>query len=154
MLSLNEFDIVYSWGVLHHTGDLWKALENASKAVSPDGKLIISIYNDQGWLSKYWRNIKLIYIQASFLRPFLIMLHAPYLVVMRYLVRAITGRVKLERGMSYWHDMLDWLGGYPFEVAKPEEVIYFVHKHGFSLRKLKTCGGRSGCNEFVFERTA
>src|SRR5262245_50586325 len=28
--SLGTFDIVSSWGVLHHTGDVWKAINNAA----------------------------------------------------------------------------------------------------------------------------
>jgi len=55
--------------------------------------------------------------------------------------------------MSRWHDMIDWIGGYPFEVAKPEEVFDFYLSKGFLLLKLKTCAGRQGCNEFVFQRT-
>jgi 2-polyprenyl-6-hydroxyphenyl methylase/3-demethylubiquinone-9 3-methyltransferase len=55
--------------------------------------------------------------------------------------------------MSLWHDMLDWLGGYPFEVARPEAVFHFFQERGFTLAELKTCGGRMGCNEFVFTRT-
>ena len=54
--------------------------------------------------------------------------------------------------MSAKHDLIDWVGGYPFEVAKPEEVFGLVHPLGFELRHLKTCGGGLGCNEFVFER--
>ncbi len=50
--------------------------------------------------------------------------------------------------------MIDWLGGYPFEVAKPEEVFDFYTARGFQLRRLKTTGGSVGCNEFVFERVA
>jgi 2-polyprenyl-6-hydroxyphenyl methylase/3-demethylubiquinone-9 3-methyltransferase len=56
--------------------------------------------------------------------------------------------------MSLWHDMIDWLGGYPFEVAKPEAVFRFFQDEGFTLEELKTCGGRMGCNEFVFRRQA
>ncbi len=150
--SLGLFDIVYAWGVLHHTGNMWQALDNVSKTVSSKGTLVVSIYNDQGLLSRYWRKIKITYNKAWYLRPLLIIVHAPYLIVLRFLVRVATERVRLERGMSYWHDMLDWLGGYPFEVAKPAEIIDFLTKRGFVLRRLKTCGKRSGCNEFVFER--
>lgn len=57
------------------------------------------------------------------------------------------------RGMSHTHDWFDWLGGYPFEVAKPEEIFDFYRARGFSLEKLRTCGGKLGCNEFVFVRT-
>ena len=56
------------------------------------------------------------------------------------------------RGMSRWHDVVDWIGGYPFEVASPEAVVDFCRARGFSLLRLKTCGRKMGCNEFVFER--
>jgi 2-polyprenyl-6-hydroxyphenyl methylase/3-demethylubiquinone-9 3-methyltransferase len=52
--------------------------------------------------------------------------------------------------MSVWHDLIDWVGGYPFEVAKPEEVFAFYRTKGFTLVKLKTCAGGLGCNEYVF----
>ena len=54
--------------------------------------------------------------------------------------------------MSAWHDVVDWLGGYPFEVAKPEEIFEFYHQRGFRLEKLTTDGGGSGTNQFVFKR--
>lgn len=54
------------------------------------------------------------------------------------------------RGMSPWHDLADWIGGYPFEVAKPEEIFGFFHKRGFALQHLMTCGGGHGCNPFLF----
>ncbi|HOK55985.1 MAG TPA: hypothetical protein PKV21_04510 [bacterium] len=55
-----------------------------------------------------------------------------------------------QRGMSPWYDIIDWVGGYPFEVAKPEKIFNFFYKRNFELIKLKTCGGGHGCNEFVF----
>jgi hypothetical protein len=58
-----------------------------------------------------------------------------------------------ERGMSAWYDVIDWVGGYPFEVAKPEEIFEFYRARGFQLEKIVTCGGSLGCNEFVFVRT-
>ena len=59
-----------------------------------------------------------------------------------------------NRGMSVWHDLVDWVGGYPFEVARPEEVVHFCRDRGFALARLKTVGGGLGCNEFVFLRQA
>ena len=55
--------------------------------------------------------------------------------------------------MSAYHDLIDWVGGYPFEVAKPEDVFHFFKAKGFSLCFLKTCGGGLGCNEYVFQKT-
>jgi 2-polyprenyl-6-hydroxyphenyl methylase/3-demethylubiquinone-9 3-methyltransferase len=56
--------------------------------------------------------------------------------------------------MSITHDWFDWLGGYPFEVAKPEEILEFYRARGFELTRLRTCGGSVGCNEYVFLRPA
>jgi 2-polyprenyl-6-hydroxyphenyl methylase/3-demethylubiquinone-9 3-methyltransferase len=150
--SLGQFDFVYSWGVLHHTGEMWQALENAQMPLKPGGKLFIAIYNDQGWISKYWKLVKRIYNRNSAGRYCMIFLHAPYLIGLRFMVRLFTGRLKLERGMSLWHDMIDWLGGMPFETARPEEIHSFYRKRGFVLQEMRTSGGRSSCNEYVFKK--
>lgn len=149
--SLGKFDIVYSWGVLHHTGNMVQAMENTISLVKPKGKIFISIYNDQGWISRYWRTVKKYYNSNLFFRFFIIIFHIPYLFCLRFFVRMLKGRLSMSRGMSLWHDMIDWLGGYPFEVARPEKIVEFYHNRGFHLTKMKTCGGRQGCNEFVFE---
>jgi 2-polyprenyl-6-hydroxyphenyl methylase/3-demethylubiquinone-9 3-methyltransferase len=75
------------------------------------------------------------------------------LVAARYIVRFISRR-PIERGMSIWYDMIDWLGGYPFEVARPEAVFDLLREGGFELRALTTAGGTGACNEFVFERVS
>lgn len=148
--SLGQFDIVYVWGVLHHTGAMWEGLRNVIRLMDTEGQLFVAIYNDQRWISSYWSFIKLIYNKYPKFRWTVILFHMPYLYGLRLFCRSLTGRRKLERGMSLWHDMIDWLGGYPFEVAKPEEVFEFCSKHGLIMVKLKTCSGRLGCNEFVF----
>lgn len=158
--ELGQFDIVYSWGVLHHTGSMWQALENVAPLVAPGGTLFISIYNDQGRGSRYWTAIKKAYcrlpkgLKFLVVGPSLVRLWGPTSV--RDLLRGrpfkswrTYGR---ERGMSPWWDVIDWVGGYPFEVATPDEIFDFYSARGFTLRKLKTCGGGHGCNEFVFTR--
>ena len=150
--SLDAYDIVYGWGVLHHTGSLWTAMENIAEVVDVGGYLFIAIYNDQGVVSRYWLQVKKIYNKNQLGQALMILVHAPYLYVLRRLVRLIQNRSKLPRGMDLWRDMVDWLGGFPFEVAKPEEVIRVFTCRGFHLVRLKTCGGRHGCNEFVFRR--
>jgi 2-polyprenyl-3-methyl-5-hydroxy-6-metoxy-1,4-benzoquinol methylase len=151
--GLGQFDIVYSWGVLHHTGAMWVALNNVRPLVAEDGQLFIAIYNDQQWLSRYWTVVKKLYNKNPILRLLALAVHAPYLFGGRLIVRALSRRLQLDRGMSYWYDTLDWLGGYPFEVAKPEEVFALYAAQGFVLTQLKTCSGRLGCNEFVFRKT-
>jgi len=147
--SLGQFDYVYAWGVLHHTGALWKALDNMRLVVSSGGRLCVAVYNDQGWISSYWGFIKRIYNRGKFQGNTLKVVHIPYYLT-RLCVRALQGNLRLERGMSLWNDMVDWLGGYPFEVAKPEQVRLFYEKHGFRIAKSNTCGRRHGCNEFLF----
>jgi 2-polyprenyl-3-methyl-5-hydroxy-6-metoxy-1,4-benzoquinol methylase len=150
--SLGSFDVVYSWGVLHHTGDMKRAFATVLPAVAPGGQLFIALYNDQGWISRYWTTVKRMYNRNRLNRIALIALHTPYLIGLRYMVRLASGRGRLERGMSLWRDMIDWLGGYPFEVSRPEEVFDYFRQRGFRLENLMTCGGRMGCNEFVFRR--
>lgn len=150
--SLGEFDIVYSWGVLHHTGDQWAAMQNVSRLVKPDGRLFIAIYNDQGGISRWWTLIKRLYNRSALARGLIIVAYTPYFIWLRWIYLRLTGRGKLERGMSLWYDMLDWLGGYPFEVAKPETVFDFFAARGFELRHLSTAGRTGACNEFVFEK--
>ena len=161
---LGTWDIVYSWGVLHHTGDMWRAMDIAQARVADDGLLFVSIYNDQGGRSRLWRAVKRTYNQLpAALRPLLTLvvmgprelLHfARDLALgkpMRY-VRRWTD-YKRSRGMSAMHDIVDWMGGYPFEVAKPEAVFDFFQDRGFRLERLATHGGGMGCNQYVFRRS-
>ena len=160
---LGQFDVVYSWGVLHHTGNMWQALENAVLPVAGKGKLFIALYNDQGMFSSAWKAVKLRYSRRSGWRLPIIAVYGSYF-ILRGLVKDLLvlrknpltryRQYKQSRGMSYFTDLLDWLGGYPFEVAKPEDIFDFFRAKGFELVKLKTVGGRHGNNEFVFARFA
>ena len=163
--TLGEFDIVYSWGVLHHTGRMWEALANAAMPVAPGGRLFIAIYNDTGTQSRRWRSIKRMYngLPALARTPFAIAVTAPG--ELRALTGAILrGRVgeyvrtwtgyRQLRGMSRWHDIVDWVGGYPYEFATPDEIFEFYRCRGFTLVNMKCGGVGLGCNEFVFERSA
>jgi 2-polyprenyl-3-methyl-5-hydroxy-6-metoxy-1,4-benzoquinol methylase len=161
--SLGKFDIVYSWGVLHHTGEMWRALENAQIPVAAGGKLLLAIYNDTGSQAARWRWIKKTYNQLPRLMktPFAIAVSAPEEAksIIRSVVKGRPGeyirtwtQYKQIRGMSHWHDLIDWVGGYPYEVAKPEEIFDFYRARGFTLTKLKCGAVGLGCNEFVFQR--
>jgi len=149
--NLGQFDIVYSWGVLHHTGNMYQAFENVSDLLKPNGTLFISIYNDQGAQSKRWTWIKRSYNKSGFLGRFLWILYgAVRLWTLSFIKMFIkTGNPlrpwveygKQNRGMSAYYDLVDWIGGYPFEVAKPEEVFEFFKAKGFELVHMKNlCG--------------
>ena len=155
--TLGTFDIVYAWGVLHHTGDMYRAFANTAALVAPAGLLAIAIYNDQGWKSRAWRAVKAAYCRTpEVLRP---LLFSPIAILFELKWMAgdlVRGRTPFShwrsaaRGMNPWIDWIDWLGGYPFEVATPEAVFDFFHTNGFRLERLTTCMGGYGNNEFTF----
>ena len=163
MQSLGSFDVVYSWGVLHHTGDMWKGLANVWPLVKPGGKLFIALYNDTGTQAERWRVIKKTYnrLPGPLKSPFAMLTAVPGAIkgLLRCLLRGrpldyFRGRSQYasRRGMSRWHDTLDWVGGYPYEVATPDEVFEYYKQRGFRLTKLRAGRVGLGCNEFVFER--
>ncbi len=161
--SLGQFDIVYSWGVLHHTGRMYDALENIIVCVRDGGKLFISIYNNAGRASIRWRRIKRAYCRLPpMLRlPFALALVLPHQ-LFSCVAHGLRGEMGLylqrftnygsSRGMHFWRDQIDWIGGYPYEYAKPEEIFNFYRSRYFWLNALTTCAGGIGCNEFVFTK--
>ena len=152
--TLGRFDIVYSWGVLHHTGAMWQAMENVVTLVAPNGRLFIALYNDQGWLSRMWLAVKRAYCCCTPGRWAMTAIWVPGFFARMCVASLVAGRNKFaayhhERGMSPVHDWIDWIGGLPFEVAKPDDVIRFHEQRGFELLKL-TRTTSLGCNQFVF----
>ena len=157
--SIGQFDVVYSWGVLHHTGSMMQGLRNAQKPVKQGGLLFIAIYNDQGMASQLWTIVKKTYCSGAFGRYAVSAIFIPAFALTSIVLGLVKygnpmgdfTNYKRKRGMSVYHDWIDWLGGYPFEVAKPETIILFYHALGFRLLNLRTTN-RLGCNQFVFER--
>lgn len=162
LARLGRFDVVYSWGVLHHTGRMWAALDNVGTLMNERGTLFIAIYNDQGPISAIWTRVKKVYCSGALGRLLVKAVWIPYFALRQFAIDILLRRnpvhgytqYKRQRGMSRIHDWYDWLGGYPFEVAKPEDIFSFYRDRGLVLARLKTCGGRLGCNEFVFNGSA
>ena len=163
LASLRTFDVVYSWGVLHHTGQMWQAMENVCPLVAPGGQLFIALYNDMGSQSSRWRYIKRTYnrLPRSLRVPFTLAVIAPgeaksvlrsFLTLQPDQYLKSWTQYNQRRGMSRWHDIVDWVGGYPYEVARPEEVFNFCKERGFTLTRLRCGGVGLGCNEFVFAK--
>jgi len=157
--SLGMFDIVLSWGVLHHTGNQALALDNINLPVKEGGKLFIALYNDQGPKSNFWLRVKKMY-NANALSKFLV--YSFFSVtygVFRFLFDIIRFRNPMARykayrklrGMSMSHDLHDWLGGLPFEVSTPGQILDLFKKQNYRLTKLKTTNSL-GCNQFVFKK--
>jgi 2-polyprenyl-6-hydroxyphenyl methylase/3-demethylubiquinone-9 3-methyltransferase len=158
--NLPQADFVYSWGVLHHTGDLWLGLKNCCHLVRPQGFVGVSLYNDQGWKSQCWLTIKKAHLHGGWIRGLVLALFIPYFFLGGLACDVVGGKNPLERyrtgkykrGMSAVHDWIDWLGGYPFEVARPSEVMSFFEDRGFRTVFQNTLQVSSGCNEFVFQK--
>ena len=166
MRQLPEADVVYSWGVLHHTGQMWRAVDAAAGKVAVGGSLFIAIYNDQGGASERWLAIKKLYNRLpQIVRPSFVAVVAIGFEARFALAGLLRGKWPMAgspgqrrkydgRGMSPWHDWVDWVGGLPFEVARPEQVLLHLRPRGFRLCNLLTMGGGWGCNQFVFRRDA
>ncbi len=150
-LSGKSYDIVHSWGVLHHTGKMWDAIRVSSGLVRPGGHLIISIYN-RHWTNGIWRMIKWFYNKSpKIIQKLLVYSSVPVIYVAKFLV---TGKnpTKSKRGMDFYFDIIDWLGGYPYEYATKNEVIGFVQKRGFKCLRCVPANVPTGCNEFIFQK--
>jgi len=154
LASLGQFDTVYSWGVIHHTGSMWQVASALPSLVKPGGQLVVAIYNDQGSISTMWRIIKKIYVKSpSILQSLLATGYFIPTIAVGTLKNILTNRRlrrKRPRGMSAWHDAVDWVGGYPFEVASRDEVINYFEERGFTTEKVISVGRKQGCNQFVF----
>jgi 2-polyprenyl-3-methyl-5-hydroxy-6-metoxy-1,4-benzoquinol methylase len=159
-------DIVYSWGVLHHTGKMWDAIKNTASLVKDGGYLILAIYNHAP-SSEFWLEIKKFYNKHPLLQPLLIALYGSY-ITFGFMIRRKTLKLRRERGMHVFYDAIDWLGGLPYEFACFDEVKEYVENLGFNLINAPTkipCGEgvrsnifdkirhrNTGCNEFVFQK--
>ena len=162
LACLGQFDIVYSWGVLHHTGAMWQAMENVKPLVKPGGRLFIAIYNDCGEVSRSWLRRKRRYNALPRpLRPLYAMC-----VWMPQEFRSLFGYVRSgelriyiaelmsptgNRGMSWMHDVIDWVGGYPYECASVEAITGFYRRDGFDPIKIRA-NSSYGCHQIVFGR--
>ncbi len=160
--SLGTFDIVYSWGVLHHTGNMYPAFDHAATLVKDSGKLYIAIYNDNRRIlegtSALWLIIKKLYNRSPWIgKKIMEVIYSIYYV----LGLAINGKNPIRyigdyqslRGMNFFTDIKDWLGGYPYEYAGEQQIISYFESIGFACTN--TNPARSiGCNEFLFIKKA
>ena len=157
LASLEPADIVYSWGVLHHTGRMWEALRNAAGCLKPGGLFFIALYLTTP-RSAHWLEVKKRYNRAPAWRKRWMECH--YIVRHTIVPNLIRGRnpfrlirnYKSNRGMDFLTDVRDWLGGYPYGDASIAEVLRFCRRElGLNLININPSGGMV---EYLFEKPA
>jgi 2-polyprenyl-6-hydroxyphenyl methylase/3-demethylubiquinone-9 3-methyltransferase len=155
--KLGQFSYVYCWGVVHHTGAMWQAVQNITGCVEPGGKLHLAIYNEHR-NSRRWLQIKrLCNRHPRTIFPVLKLALAAY--VCGHLLYEGQSPLKYlreygkKRGMKFWRDIEDWLGGLPYEYCKPDRVVEALSDAGFAVERLNTTTF-IGCNEFLFRANA
>jgi 2-polyprenyl-6-hydroxyphenyl methylase/3-demethylubiquinone-9 3-methyltransferase len=160
--SLGRFDVVYSWGVLHHTGDMYRALRAAAALVAPQGQFIFALYR-RTWLCWLWKHEKRWYAAASpaaqaRARAVYVGLHRTmYALTNRGSFRSyLANYTKKKRGMDFYHDVHDWLGGWPYESISPLQTDRFMQQLGMRQMRAFVYAGTatgllgSGCDEYVY----
>lgn len=158
--GLGLFDVCYSWGVLHHTDQMWRALFNAQLTVAPGGLLYIAIYNDEGVISAIWEAVKRIYCRNAMGRMAMTAIFYPAFFLAGLAIDLAKfrspahryGEHRKYRGMSLLHDWRDWLGGFPFERARPDRIEGFLGNLGFERVYFERPDFGFGNNQFVFRR--
>lgn len=161
LATLGRFDIVHSWGVLHHTGAMYDGIRKVAALVEPGGLLILGLYRKTR-LCALWAREKRWYVRASpaaqqrARRTFVAMLRFAYLLSGRDFENHVTSYASV-RGMSFWHDVHDWMGGYPYESITPENAHALLSSLDFREVKSSTRGYEvglfgSGCDEYTYRR--
>jgi len=159
--ALDKFDIVYSWGVLHHTGAMYDALERAASRVARGGIFAFALYRNTA-LCWAWTREKRWYVKASprsqaFARWIYVQLMRVALLLQGRNFKSYVTTRRGPRGMDFWIDLHDWMGGYPYESIRPTEVaalmarLGFEHVHSVTRRRPIGLFG-SGCDEYVYRR--
>ena len=160
--GIGVFDVVYSWGVLHHTGDMNRAIKTAAAHVKQGGLLALALYGKTPYCG-LWTKIKRWYVKASpqqqsRAEEIYIKLFAGYLRLRGKRLSDHLAGYEKKRGMDFRHDVRDWIGGYPYESITPRELAKLVEPLGFELvsqnvRKRSGLFG-SGNDEYLFRRCA
>lgn len=151
--QLGKFNIVYAWGVLHHTGSMWEAIENTLALVENNGFLFVSLYTKGPNYEKH------LALKQQYNKAFPL---GKKVLEWKYILGMMKWRLKRrknpfawnetkERGMNVYYDIVDWLGGLPYEVASPTELIEFCQKFGFILIKIKELS-EGGCSQYLFQK--
>jgi 2-polyprenyl-6-hydroxyphenyl methylase/3-demethylubiquinone-9 3-methyltransferase len=158
--KLGKWNLVYSWGVLHHTGDVWQAVRNAQRLVADGGLFYLALYSadvETAERQKFWLEAKQDYNRSGRWGR---LYWEWWYIWTQYMNRRIwefpsfLRRVavhRLVRGMNLFADLRDWLGGWPMEYTRDQDVVDLLEQEcGFHLINVST---GEACSEFLFERS-
>jgi SAM-dependent methyltransferase len=161
--EFGSFEVVYSWGVLHHTGDMVAAIEAAARMVAPGGEFYLALYGKTAFCG-LWRRVKHWYSNATpqsqrrTMGVYLLLFRARCWIKGRDLASYV-GDYGCRRGMDFYNDVHDWLGGYPYESIAPDACHDLLAQSGFTLEREFIQRRRfpkgilgSGCDEYAFRR--
>jgi len=147
--SESRYDVVHAWGVLHHTGDMYRAIAHAAALVAPGGVLVLAIYN-RHWSSRLWLCVKCIYVNSpKWAQRGLVAVSYPIIFAAKWLVTFKNPRLQ-QRGMEFYYNVVDWVGGYPYEYASITEIRDSVESLGLRMETVIKAEVPTGCNQFVF----
>jgi 2-polyprenyl-6-hydroxyphenyl methylase/3-demethylubiquinone-9 3-methyltransferase len=150
--EVGTFDIVVSWGVLHHTGDVWRAIDNTARCVAPGGRLWLALYTKTSASKRSLRTKRLYNRSPDALKRAWRGAYA----TAKFAKSAARGdlhpvaRHRERRGMDWWRDIEDWLGGLPYEPVAPGEVLARLRPLGFELERLADAGGEGRNDVYLF----
>lgn len=149
--QFGSFDIVYSWGSLHHTGDMYGAIDTACGLVKPGSLFVVAIYN-RHWSCRMWKIVKQLYSKVpGFAQRLMVWVFYVVIALAKFAVTRRNPFREKRRGMSFYYDVIDWIGGYPYEYAAKEEIVEHMRNKDFECTKYVAAPVPTGCNEFVFE---
>lgn len=156
--TLEPADIVYSWGVLHHTGAMWTAMDNVARLMKDDALFYVALYDHDIQINppaEFWLDVKQRYNRGGWFTKRRMELWYIWKFVLYKkwgnlpdLLRRITG-YKQSRGMEFYTDLVDWLGGWPMEFAKRRDVKQWAEKTGLEMVTMETGEANS---EYLFRR--
>lgn len=151
--QIGQFDLVYSWGVLHHTGKMWEAIDNALTLVKPKGLFYLTIYKDDNY-SRSIRQKEKYNASSPMGKKLIESSHISRIMLKRmlHLKNPFTWNEKLERGMNIYNDLVDWLGGLPYEAASEDEMLQWGIRNNLTLKRILCKGNYGSCNYYLFQK--
>ena len=148
--SLGKFDIVYSWGVLHHTGDLWKAIKNA--IYLSNDLIMLSLYSN---IANYDNDFTAKQNYNKFNELEKKKNIADYVMTVKQSSKKneeiLNWNTPSKRGMNKYNDIIDWVGGFPYEVCSTKQINQFMEENGFILIQ-KYDPVQQACHEWLFKK--